>query len=325
LPNHRRAHLVSIGLLLAAVAADEAPSLGPVWRDCLEDAFVRQDSRTAAMLLTAHHTHQLGLADLDERADPPALLTILPPMPEHLAWTPPPPGPLPENDRREEPRSSVATMQVVDTLQRLADAAPDRSTTLTRMRALAADPGQQSVPARVIAAHSALLTGLDPQEALQWVADDDGTDLSAGRRAMLDHVRGLAEGDLTRLAGAVHGFSDVGWLRRSAVALADLTTVSAGTSEPAVATRTALVREARLAHDRALARHDPTTTPLLTPRETEIVRLAAQGRSNREIAQQAFLSVRTVESHLYHATRKLGVTSRRELPTAMARHDAVPP
>lgn len=51
----------------------------------------------------------------------------------------------------------------------------------------------------------------------------------------------------------------------------------------------------------------------LTPQELQIVRLAAQGLSNKEIAAQLFLSPRTVGSHLYRAYPKLGVLSRGEL------------
>ncbi|WP_042453190.1 helix-turn-helix domain-containing protein, partial [Streptacidiphilus jiangxiensis] len=51
----------------------------------------------------------------------------------------------------------------------------------------------------------------------------------------------------------------------------------------------------------------------LTPQETQIVRLAAQGMSNRDIAAQLFLSSRTVGYHLYKAYPKLGVASRGEL------------
>jgi DNA-binding CsgD family transcriptional regulator len=53
----------------------------------------------------------------------------------------------------------------------------------------------------------------------------------------------------------------------------------------------------------------------LTRREQEIVSLAAGGATNAEIAERLFLSVRTVESHLYRAMRKLGVGTREELAT----------
>ncbi|MGI8334362.1 ATP-binding protein [Actinomadura scrupuli] len=51
----------------------------------------------------------------------------------------------------------------------------------------------------------------------------------------------------------------------------------------------------------------------LTPQELQIVRLAAQGLSNRDIAAQLFLSPRTVGHHLYKAYPKLGIASRGEL------------
>ncbi|AUG78306.1 transcriptional regulator [Kitasatospora sp. MMS16-BH015] len=59
----------------------------------------------------------------------------------------------------------------------------------------------------------------------------------------------------------------------------------------------------------------PPTGPLatLTPQELQIVRLAAQGLPNRDIAAQLFLSPRTVGHHLYKAYPKLGVAGRGEL------------
>ncbi|WP_368499686.1 LuxR C-terminal-related transcriptional regulator [Herbiconiux sp. A18JL235] len=51
----------------------------------------------------------------------------------------------------------------------------------------------------------------------------------------------------------------------------------------------------------------------LSARELEIARLAAGGRSNREIAEALVLSVRTVETHLQRVYRKLGVRTRGQL------------
>jgi RNA polymerase sigma factor (sigma-70 family) len=59
----------------------------------------------------------------------------------------------------------------------------------------------------------------------------------------------------------------------------------------------------------------------LTPQQREIVRLAADGLTNREIAARLFLSPRTVASHLYRSYPKLGVTDRHELRDALARAD----
>jgi DNA-binding CsgD family transcriptional regulator len=50
----------------------------------------------------------------------------------------------------------------------------------------------------------------------------------------------------------------------------------------------------------------------LSPRELEVLRLLAAGRSNREIADALFLSARTVERHLTHLYTKLGVRGRAE-------------
>jgi DNA-binding CsgD family transcriptional regulator len=51
----------------------------------------------------------------------------------------------------------------------------------------------------------------------------------------------------------------------------------------------------------------------LTPRERAVARLAADGLSNRQIAGELLLSVKTVENHLTHVFAKRGVRSRAEL------------
>ncbi|WP_161972397.1 LuxR family transcriptional regulator [Glaciihabitans arcticus] len=63
----------------------------------------------------------------------------------------------------------------------------------------------------------------------------------------------------------------------------------------------------------------PLQDPLeavLTPRELLVARSAAEGATNREIAERLFVSVRTVETQLSAAYRKLGLRSRSELTGA---------
>jgi DNA-binding NarL/FixJ family response regulator len=57
--------------------------------------------------------------------------------------------------------------------------------------------------------------------------------------------------------------------------------------------------------------HEAAT--VLTAREAQLTELAARGLSNAAIADRLVVSIRTVESHLYRAMQKLGVSDRREL------------
>jgi ATP/maltotriose-dependent transcriptional regulator MalT len=56
----------------------------------------------------------------------------------------------------------------------------------------------------------------------------------------------------------------------------------------------------------------------LTASERRVARMAADGMPNKDIAQTLFVTVRTVEAHLHHAYQKLGISSRRELESALA-------
>jgi DNA-binding NarL/FixJ family response regulator len=62
----------------------------------------------------------------------------------------------------------------------------------------------------------------------------------------------------------------------------------------------------------------PRTTALqgvesLTASERRVAALAAEGKSNRDIAQELYVTPKTVEVHLSSAYRKLRISSRREL------------
>ena len=57
----------------------------------------------------------------------------------------------------------------------------------------------------------------------------------------------------------------------------------------------------------------------LTPQQRQIVRLASEGLTNREIGDRLFLSPRTVSSHLYRSYPKLGVAGRLQLRDVIAR------
>jgi DNA-binding NarL/FixJ family response regulator len=69
----------------------------------------------------------------------------------------------------------------------------------------------------------------------------------------------------------------------------------------------------------ASRQREPGAIDRLTPQELQIAQMAAQGLSNREIADQLYLSHRTVGFHLYHVFPKLGITSRGQIHQALER------
>ena len=110
---------------------------------------------------------------------------------------------------------------------------------------------------------------------------------------------------------------------------ANLYAAEASVEAAAVSRRDGRPRDATADEHRAaqlLGRCEGATTPIvqtitararLTPGELDTAVQAAAGRSNKQIAADSHLSVRTVESHLQRVYEKLGISSRRELADAL--------
>jgi DNA-binding CsgD family transcriptional regulator len=82
-------------------------------------------------------------------------------------------------------------------------------------------------------------------------------------------------------------------------------------------------RRELLATGETVRKRTVETRDELTPQELQVARLAAGGQTNPEIGAQLFLSLRTVEWHLTKVYAKLGISSRRELRTALSNVGAV--
>jgi two-component system, NarL family, response regulator NreC len=75
-----------------------------------------------------------------------------------------------------------------------------------------------------------------------------------------------------------------------------------------------------------LAAEPPSGRPGgLSEREAEVLRMITLGRTNAQIAEEMFLSVRTVETHRAHIQRKLGLADRSELVGYALDHELLGP
>jgi DNA-binding CsgD family transcriptional regulator len=146
--------------------------------------------------------------------------------------------------------------------------------------------------------------------------------------AMAAHAQAAAASDPAALAAPAGRFAAAGAFLLAAEAQAAAARTYAGQGHTANA-RHATAR----AHQLAAACPGASTpllqappAPGLTAREQQVARLAAQGLTSDQIAQRLVISVRTAESHLYHAFRKLGAHHRDELQALFAdgRHGARP-
>ncbi|MGH9156836.1 MAG: helix-turn-helix transcriptional regulator [Acidimicrobiales bacterium] len=84
----------------------------------------------------------------------------------------------------------------------------------------------------------------------------------------------------------------------------------------------ASLRSLGIRHRRSIAPRPVDGWEALTPTELRVARLAAEGLTNRQIGEQLFVSRRTIETHLAHAFRKLGFTTRTQLAAEVARRRA---
>ena len=129
------------------------------------------------------------------------------------------------------------------------------------------------------------------------------------------HARGLADHDGDLLDAAADRFADLG-----AVALAADAAAQAAREHAHAGHRGKEVASSARAH--ALAGQGEIRTPAvaaaarplpISDREREIATLVAAGLSNREVADRLFVSVRTVDGHLYRIFAKLRIDDRDQL------------
>jgi DNA-binding NarL/FixJ family response regulator len=78
-----------------------------------------------------------------------------------------------------------------------------------------------------------------------------------------------------------------------------------------------------LGSTRAPLRAQAGEAPVLTSRERDVLELVAQGRTNRQIATQLYISEKTVSVHVSNILAKLGVGSRTEAAAVARRQGLV--
>jgi DNA-binding CsgD family transcriptional regulator len=165
--------------------------------------------------------------------------------------------------------------------------------------------------------YEALRCGAQPREIAAALSDLRNRCDARLVAAYADHAAALAANAGPALLEAADEFERIGALRygTEATAHAAQAFLQAGRQDSA---RRAAARSRELFAD-AQGGTPPPIEGLdgpaveLTTRETQLVELARQGLTNVQIAERLVLSVRTVESHLYRAMQKLGISDRRQL------------
>jgi DNA-binding CsgD family transcriptional regulator len=142
--------------------------------------------------------------------------------------------------------------------------------------------------------------------------------------ARLAHVRGLVSADPRALDQAAAAFAAIGADQLAAEAAADAASRWHAHGETRLAAAAARLARGYLGKCEGVGQDDRTQAlrsisggSVLTPAERDAAELAARGHSNRAIAAELVLSVRTIENRLQHVYEKLGISSRAELPDAL--------
>jgi DNA-binding CsgD family transcriptional regulator/tetratricopeptide (TPR) repeat protein len=145
------------------------------------------------------------------------------------------------------------------------------------------------------------------------------------RPAMLETARTTLEGGVSRLELARVTCELGSELRRRGErsAARDVLRRAHALATECGATRLATRVRDELARSGArLIREPASGVEALTPSEVRVAELAAEGLTNREVAQALFVSEKTVETHLGRVYRKLDIKSRHALPGALADRQA---
>jgi DNA-binding CsgD family transcriptional regulator len=185
---------------------------------------------------------------------------------------------------------------------------------------LARSQGEQLVEVRV--RHAAIRLG-DRAAARQLTRVASAVEGPFASAAGLQ-AHALLDGDVAAFVGAAESFNAQGALAEAADAFAQAARALGREGDKArsreLASRAAGIARAVGGLDTPLLRAVVLKSPL-TRRQHDVARLAASGLSNREIAEQLGVGIRTIESHLETAYRRVGVASRAELAAVLAAED----
>jgi DNA-binding CsgD family transcriptional regulator len=168
----------------------------------------------------------------------------------------------------------------------------------------------------LLARHDAIRLGSSPSDHLDRLAELLVTIEGAWPEPIELHARGLATGDGALLERSVELMAEMGaWLQAAEVAAqaaAAYEKAGDGAGQRRLLTRAGALAALCEGVVRPVSPAAPEPAGL-TARERDIARRAAAGMSSRAIAEELFVSVRTVDNHLGRIYAKLGVKSRAEL------------